>query len=38
MSNISHANFADELGEWEVGDLYRTNEPALGGSQEEGRI
>lgn len=31
IKKITYANIADELGEWELGDLYRTNDPALGG-------
>ena len=28
---VKYENIADELGDWELGDLYRTNDPALGG-------
>ena len=31
IKKITYADIADELGEWELGDLYRTNDPALGG-------
>lgn len=31
IKKITYENIADELGEWELGDLYRTNDPALGG-------
>lgn len=28
---ITYEEIAEELGDWELGDLYRTNDPALGG-------
>lgn len=28
---ITYADIAEDLGDWELGDLYRTNDPALGG-------
>lgn len=28
---LNYENIKDDLGEWELGDLYRTNDPALGG-------
>ncbi len=28
---VKYEDIADELGDWELGDLYRTNDPALGG-------
>ena len=31
IKKITYVDIADELGEWELGDLYRTNDPALGG-------
>ncbi|MBS6397274.1 MAG: ATP-binding protein [Clostridiales bacterium] len=31
IKKIKYENIIDELGEWELGDLYRTNDPALGG-------
>lgn len=31
IKKITYDDIADELGEWELGDLYRTNDPALGG-------
>lgn len=31
IKKITYADIADELGDWELGDLYRTNDPALGG-------
>lgn len=31
IKKIQYEDIADELGEWELGDLYRTNDPALGG-------
>lgn len=31
IKKIKYADIIDELGEWELGDLYRTNDPALGG-------
>lgn len=31
VKKIKYEDIADELGEWELGDLYRTNDPALGG-------
>lgn len=31
IKKITYKDIADELGEWELGDLYRTNDPALGG-------
>lgn len=31
IKKIKYEDIADELGEWELGDLYRTNDPALGG-------
>ncbi len=31
IKKITYHDIADELGEWELGDLYRTNDPALGG-------
>ena len=31
IKKIQYVNIKDELGEWELGDLYRTNDPALGG-------
>lgn len=31
IKNIEYQEIADELGKWELGDLYRTNDPALGG-------
>lgn len=31
IKKIQYRDIADELGEWELGDLYRTNDPALGG-------
>ncbi len=31
IKKIKYTDIADELGEWELGDLYRTNDPALGG-------
>lgn len=31
IKKIKYDDIADELGDWELGDLYRTNDPALGG-------
>lgn len=31
IKKIQYKDIEDELGEWELGDLYRTNDPALGG-------
>lgn len=31
IKKVKFENIMDELGEWELGDLYRTNDPALGG-------
>jgi len=31
IKKIQYRDIIDELGEWELGDLYRTNDPALGG-------
>ncbi len=31
IKKILYDDIGDELGEWELGDLYRTNDPALGG-------
>lgn len=31
IRKIKYQAIADELGEWELGDLYRTSDPALGG-------
>ncbi|MCD8015477.1 MAG: ATP-binding protein [Lachnospiraceae bacterium] len=31
IKKIQYQDIADELGDWELGDLYRTNDPALGG-------
>lgn len=31
IKKIKYEDIIDELGEWELGDLYRTNDPALGG-------
>lgn len=31
IKKIKYEDISDELGEWELGDLYRTNDPALGG-------
>lgn len=31
IKKIQYRNIVDELGDWELGDLYRTNDPALGG-------
>ena len=31
VKKIKYGDIADELGEWELGDLYRTSDPALGG-------
>lgn len=31
IKKITYEDIADELGDWELGDLYRTNDPALGG-------
>ena len=31
IKKIKYEDIADELGNWELGDLYRTNDPALGG-------
>lgn len=31
IKKILYEDIVDELGEWELGDLYRTNDPALGG-------
>lgn len=31
IKKIKYKDIVDELGEWELGDLYRTNDPALGG-------
>ena len=31
IKKIQYNDIIDELGEWELGDLYRTNDPALGG-------
>lgn len=31
IKKITYDDIADDLGEWELGDLYRTNDPALGG-------
>ena len=31
IKKITYNDIADELGNWELGDLYRTNDPALGG-------
>lgn len=31
IKKIMYKDIANELGDWELGDLYRTNDPALGG-------
>ena len=31
VKKIKYCDIIDELGDWELGDLYRTNDPALGG-------
>lgn len=31
IKKIKYEDIVDELGDWELGDLYRTNDPALGG-------
>ena len=31
IKKIMYEDIASELGDWELGDLYRTNDPALGG-------
>ena len=31
IKKIAYKDIADDLGDWELGDLYRTNDPALGG-------
>lgn len=31
IKKIKYPDIADEMGDWELGDLYRTNDPALGG-------
>ncbi len=31
IRNISYDSIKEDLGNWELGDLYRTNDPALGG-------
>lgn len=31
IKKIVYQDIADEMGEWELGDLYRTSDPALGG-------
>jgi predicted ATPase len=31
IKKVLYKDIVDELGEWELGDLYRTNDPALGG-------
>lgn len=31
IKKIKYRDIIDELGDWELGDLYRTNDPALGG-------
>ena len=31
IKKIQYEDVKDELGDWELGDLYRTNDPALGG-------
>lgn len=31
IKKIQYEDIKDELGDWELGDLYRTNDPALGG-------
>lgn len=31
IKKIKYDDIIDELGDWELGDLYRTNDPALGG-------
>ena len=31
IKKIQYNDIVDELGDWELGDLYRTNDPALGG-------
>lgn len=31
IKKISYAEIKEELGEWQLGDLYRTNDPAIGG-------
>lgn len=31
IKKIKYSDIVDELGDWELGDLYRTNDPALGG-------
>ncbi len=31
IKKVKYEDIVDELGEWELGDLYRTNDPALGG-------
>ena len=31
IKKIKYEDIRDELGDWELGDLYRTNDPALGG-------
>ena len=31
INNISYREIAEDLGDWQLGDLYRTQDPALGG-------
>lgn len=31
IKKVTYQDIEDDLGEWELGDLYRTNDPALGG-------
>ena len=31
IKKVLYEDIEDELGEWELGDLYRTSDPALGG-------
>jgi predicted ATPase len=31
IKKVKYEDIEDELGNWELGDLYRTNDPALGG-------
>lgn len=31
IKKVKYEDIIDELGDWELGDLYRTNDPALGG-------
>lgn len=31
ITKLTYGNIRDELGNWQLGDLYRTNDPAIGG-------